>query len=176
MNPFKLCAGKPKGDDEQCQTRRPREIVVGNPDHELREPHRPRESPLIFSRPYVEGTVGIRSTLNASPPTRNPPVWDEEMGMERNPAITQNGPSPRVARRRYTPAQGGGYPFWHDDVPKGMSRNQYKKLEKSKPKNKSMKVWIRENKKNMKKFTKKNMKRSTKNKYKRSTKRKKSKK
>ena len=51
--------------------------------------------------------------------------------------------------------QTGGYPFWFDDVPKGMSRAQYKRLEKSKPKNKSMKVWIRENKKNMKKFTKK---------------------
>lgn len=48
----------------------------------------------------------------------------------------------------------GGYPFWFDDVPKGMSRDQYKRLEKKKPKNKSMKVWIRENKKNMKKYTK----------------------
>ena len=51
--------------------------------------------------------------------------------------------------------QKGGYPFWFDDVPKGMSRSQYMKLSKSKPKNKSMKVWIRENKKNMKKHTKK---------------------
>ena len=51
--------------------------------------------------------------------------------------------------------QKGGYPFWFDDVPKGMSRSQYMKLSKSKPKNKSMKVWIRENKKNMKKYTKK---------------------
>ena len=25
----------------------------------------------------------------------------------------------------------GGYPFWFDDVPKGMSRNQYMKLSKS---------------------------------------------
>ena len=49
----------------------------------------------------------------------------------------------------------GGYPFWHDDVPKGMSRDQYKRLEKKKPKNKSMKVWIRENKKDMGKYTKK---------------------
>ena len=48
----------------------------------------------------------------------------------------------------------GGYPFWFDDVPKGMSRDQYKRLEKKKPKNKSMKVWIREKKKNMKKYTK----------------------
>jgi hypothetical protein len=50
----------------------------------------------------------------------------------------------------------GGYPFWHDDVPKDMSRVQYKRLEKTKPKNKSMKVWIRENKKSIKKrYTKK---------------------
>ena len=50
----------------------------------------------------------------------------------------------------------GGYPFWNDDVPKGMSRDQYKRLEKTKPKNKSMKVWIRENKKSIKKrYTKK---------------------
>ena len=27
----------------------------------------------------------------------------------------------------------GGYPFWNDDVPKGMSRDQYKRLEKTKP-------------------------------------------
>ena len=52
-------------------------------------------------------------------------------------------------------SQEGGYPFWFDDVPKGMSRDQYKRLEGTKPKNKSMKVWIRENKKNMKKYTKK---------------------
>ena len=26
--------------------------------------------------------------------------------------------------------QDGGYPFWFDDVPKGMSRDQYKRLEK----------------------------------------------
>ena len=43
--------------------------------------------------------------------------------------------------------QKGGYPFWFDDVPKGMSRDQYKRLEKKKPKNKSMKAWIKENKK-----------------------------
>ena len=30
-------------------------------------------------------------------------------------------------------------------LPKGMSRVQYQRLQKSKPKNKSMKVWIREN-------------------------------
>jgi hypothetical protein len=52
-------------------------------------------------------------------------------------------------------AQRGGYPFWFDDVPKDMSRDQYMRLKKSKPKNKSMKVWIRENKKNMNKYTKK---------------------
>jgi hypothetical protein len=70
----------------------------------------------------------------------------------------------KKTRRRTT--QKGGYPFWFDDVPKGMSRDQYKRLEKSKPKNKSMKVWIRENKKNMKKYTKKiSKKRSPKKKY-----------
>ena len=53
--------------------------------------------------------------------------------------------------------QKGGYPFWFDDVPKGMSRSQYLKLKKSKPKNKSMKVWIRENKKK----TNRNRKRSS---------------
>jgi hypothetical protein len=37
----------------------------------------------------------------------------------------------------------GGYPFWLDKVPKGMSRKQYMKLEKSKPKHKSMKAWIK---------------------------------
>jgi hypothetical protein len=56
--------------------------------------------------------------------------------------------------------QSGGYPFWFDDVPKGMSRDQYMKLDKSKPKNKSMKVWIRENKNQMKKYTKKRKKKS----------------
>jgi hypothetical protein len=68
--------------------------------------------------------------------------------------------------------QSGGYPFWFDDVPKGMSRDQYKRLEKSKPKHKSMKVWIIENKKNMKNYTKKispktkyTKKRSSKTKY-----------
>tara|TARA_B110000495_G_C22990440_1_gene583134 strand:- start:579 stop:1217 length:639 start_codon:yes stop_codon:yes gene_type:complete len=58
-------------------------------------------------------------------------------------------------RKKKRKSQGGWYPFWHDDVPKGMSRDQYKRLEGSKPKNKSMKVWIRENKNNMKKYTKK---------------------
>ena len=57
--------------------------------------------------------------------------------------------------------QKGGYPFWYDDVPKGMSRSQYMKLSKTKPKNKSMKVWIKENKKNMKKYTKKIKKKSS---------------
>lgn len=43
--------------------------------------------------------------------------------------------------------QKGGYPQWFDDVPKGMSRKKYLRLKKSKPKNKSMKLWIKENKK-----------------------------
>ena len=43
--------------------------------------------------------------------------------------------------------QNGGYPQWFDAVPKRMSRKKYLRLEKSKPKNKSMKVWIRENNK-----------------------------
>ena len=43
--------------------------------------------------------------------------------------------------------QNGGYPQWFDSVPKRMSRKKYLRLEKSKPKNKSMKVWIRENNK-----------------------------
>ena len=51
--------------------------------------------------------------------------------------------------------QKGGYPFWFDDVPKGMSRAQYMRLSKSKPKNKSMKVWIKENKKKKTKAIKK---------------------
>mgnify|MGYP003973932101 CR=1 FL=1 len=58
-------------------------------------------------------------------------------------------------KRKKKKTMKGGYPFWHDDVPKGITREQYKRLEKTKPKNKSMKVWIRENKKNMKKYTKK---------------------
>jgi hypothetical protein len=58
-------------------------------------------------------------------------------------------------KKKKKKTQEGGYPFWFDDVPKGMSRDQYKRLEGSKPKNKSMKVWIRENKNNMKKYTKK---------------------
>jgi len=57
--------------------------------------------------------------------------------------------------------QKGGYPFWFDDVPNDMSRAQYKRLIQSKPKNKSMKVWIKENKKNMKKYTKKIKKKSS---------------
>lgn len=52
----------------------------------------------------------------------------------------------RSKKRPKRVSQKGGYPFWFDKVPKGMSRDQYKRLEKSKPKNKSMKVWIRENK------------------------------
>ena len=52
----------------------------------------------------------------------------------------------RTKKRPKRVSQKGGYPFWFDKVPKGMSRDQYKRLEKSKPKNKSMKVWIRENK------------------------------
>jgi len=42
--------------------------------------------------------------------------------------------------------QHGGYPYWFDDVPSGMSRKKYKSLKGKKPKNKTMKVWIRENK------------------------------
>tara|TARA_A100001037_G_C15141441_1_gene633922 strand:- start:2780 stop:3364 length:585 start_codon:yes stop_codon:yes gene_type:complete len=57
--------------------------------------------------------------------------------------------------------QKGSYPFWFDDVPNDMSRAQYKRLIQSKPKNKSMKVWIKENKKNMKKYTKKIKKKSS---------------
>lgn len=45
----------------------------------------------------------------------------------------------------------GGYPQWFDDVPKGMSLKKYLRFKKSKPKNKSMKVWIKENKKYTKK-------------------------
>ena len=52
----------------------------------------------------------------------------------------------RTKKRPKRVSQKGGYPFWFDKVPQGMSRDQYKRLEKSKPKNKSMKVWIRENK------------------------------
>ena len=44
-------------------------------------------------------------------------------------------------------SQKGGYPQWFDNVPKGMSHKRYLKLKKSKPKNKTMKVWIKENKK-----------------------------
>ena len=43
-------------------------------------------------------------------------------------------------------SQKGGYPQWFDKVPKGMSRKKYLKLKKSKPKNKTMKRWIKENK------------------------------
>ena len=52
----------------------------------------------------------------------------------------------RTKKRPKRVSQKGGYPIWFDKVPQGMSRDQYKRLEKSKPKNKSMKVWIRENK------------------------------
>ena len=52
----------------------------------------------------------------------------------------------RTKKRPKRVSQKGGYPFWFDKVPKGMSRDQYKRLEKSKPKNKSMKGWIKENK------------------------------
>jgi hypothetical protein len=52
----------------------------------------------------------------------------------------------RTKKRPKRVSQKGGYPFWFDKVPKGMSRDQYKRLEKSKPKNKSMKGWIKDNK------------------------------
>ena len=45
----------------------------------------------------------------------------------------------------------GGYPFWFDKVPKGMSRKKYVSLEKKKPKNMTMKQWIKINKKSKKK-------------------------
>ena len=61
----------------------------------------------------------------------------------------------KKTKKKKKKSREGGYPFWFDDVPKGMSRDQYKRLEGTKPKNKSMEVWIRENKKNMKKYTKK---------------------
>jgi hypothetical protein len=70
----------------------------------------------------------------------------------------KNKPSKKSEHKKKK-TQTGGYPFWFDDVPKGMSRAQYKKLEKSKPKNKSMKVWIREEKKK-KKRTKQKKKKS----------------
>jgi len=47
--------------------------------------------------------------------------------------------------------QRGGYPRCFDNVPKGMSRKKYLRLKKSKPKNKSMKIWIKENTKRRKK-------------------------
>ena len=50
--------------------------------------------------------------------------------------------------------QNGGYPQWFDDVPKGMSRKKYLRLKKSKPKNKSMKIWIKENTKRRKRTRK----------------------
>jgi len=46
--------------------------------------------------------------------------------------------------------QKGGYPQWFDNVPKGMSRKKYLRLKKTKPKNKTMKVWIKENTKRRK--------------------------
>jgi len=39
------------------------------------------------------------------------------------------------------------YSQWLDNNPRGMSYKRYLKLKKSKPKNKTMKVWIKENKK-----------------------------
>ena len=42
--------------------------------------------------------------------------------------------------------QKGGYPFWFDNVPKGMSRKKYLELERKKPKHKTMKKWIQINK------------------------------
>lgn len=50
--------------------------------------------------------------------------------------------------------QNGGYPQWFDNVPKDMSRKKYLRLKKSKPKNKSMKVWIKENTKRRKRTRK----------------------
>tara|TARA_B000000532_G_scaffold158930_1_gene127973 strand:+ start:2961 stop:3494 length:534 start_codon:yes stop_codon:yes gene_type:complete len=50
--------------------------------------------------------------------------------------------------------QNGGYPQWFDNVPKGMSRKKYLRLKKSKPKNKSMKIWIKENTKRRKRTRK----------------------
>ena len=60
----------------------------------------------------------------------------------------------------------GGYPFWFDKVPKGMSRKKYVSLEKKKPKNMTMKQWIEINKKSSKK-KKKTMRRGSKCKRKR---------
>ena len=39
--------------------------------------------------------------------------------------------------------QKGGYPFWFDNVPRGMSRSQYMKLSKSKPKNSYLWKWLK---------------------------------
>jgi len=55
----------------------------------------------------------------------------------------------------------GGYPFWFDEVPRGMSRKKYLQLEKKKPKHKTMKKWIQINKSK----TKKNKKTPKKRKY-----------
>ena len=81
-------------------------------------------------------------------------------GAKKKKYTKKNKPSKKSEHNKKK-TQTGGYPFWFDDVPKGMSRSQYKRLEKSKPKNKSMKVWIRENKN---KKSKKNTKKKTKSK------------
>ena len=57
-------------------------------------------------------------------------------------------------KRNQKESQKGGYPQWFDLVPKGMSRKKYLRLKKTKPKNKSMKVWIKENNQNIKKSQK----------------------
>ena len=87
---------------------------------------------------YYEGDTRVPSTFKAS----------------------NNKKRKSIKKRKKKKTMKGGYPFWHDDVPKGITREQYKRLEKTKPKNKSMKVWIRENKKNMKKYTKKRKKKT----------------
>jgi len=84
----------------------------------------------------------------------------EEIHCYRIKCPSCNNKRKKTHKRKVT--QKGGYPFWYDDVPKGMSRDQYKRLEESKPKNKSMKVWIKENKNDMKKYTKKISKKHTK--------------
>ena len=56
-----------------------------------------------------------------------------------------NGGKRNKKKRKQTKKskQKGGYPFWFDKVPKGMSRNKYVSLEKKKPKNMTMKQWIK---------------------------------
>jgi hypothetical protein len=61
--------------------------------------------------------------------------------------------------------QKGGYPFWFDDVPKGMSRKKYLSLEKKKPKHKTMKKWIQKNKDKEKKRKKTQKKHKNKTKH-----------